>query len=273
MALTDRLRRLAHGIAGPRHHARRVLRYELAHGEPELALIPLLCDRQHDFLDVGANDGAYALHALDHCRHVHAVEANPALARPLVRALGDRGTVTAAALSDHQGRARLAIPMRDGRDVATRSSLQGDANPGFAIREIDVPLTTIDALALDAVNLIKIDVEGHEFAVLAGGRATLDRLRPVCIVECEERHNRGGVARMAAFFAELGFRGHFLHRDALRPYADYDVARLQQADQAKSVGAARNPDYVNNFIFAHPDRDAAIDRVRAAYPASPRGAG
>ncbi|MFS0737029.1 FkbM family methyltransferase [Sphingomonas sp. 1P06PA] len=273
MAWTERFRALARNLAGPRHHAQRVLQYELAHGEPELALIPLLCDDAHDFLDVGANDGAYALHALGYCRHVYAVEANPALAAPLRRVLAPRGTVVAKALSDHEGMARLSIPMLNGRDVATRSSLQGDANPGFASREVDVPLTTIDALGLDAVNLVKIDVEGHELAVLQGGRATLDQLHPICIVECEERHNVGGVARMASFFSTLGYQGHFLHRGALRPFEAYDPATFQRVDQIKGVGAARSADYVNNFIFAHPASKAAIDRVRAAYPASLRGAG
>ena len=35
---------------------------------------------------------------------------------------------------------------------------------------------------------MKIDVEGHESAVLAGGRSTLETYHPTILVECEARH-------------------------------------------------------------------------------------
>ena len=85
------------------------MRRELATGEPELALIPLLADPARDFLDVGANDGVYSFAALPHFRRVFAVEAHPDLAEPLRRIIEPKGRVIAAALSDHEGVARLWI--------------------------------------------------------------------------------------------------------------------------------------------------------------------
>ena len=48
---------------------------------------------------------------------------------------------------------------------------------------VAAPLATLDSYGLDEVDLIKIDVEGTELAVLEGGAATLARCKPWVIVE------------------------------------------------------------------------------------------
>lgn len=250
-------------LRGPLHFVKQSVARELAEGEPEVHLVPLLGERDGDFLDVGANRGIYAYHALPHFRTVLAVEAHPALIAPLRAVLVPNGKVLPVALSDRIGTATLQIPVRGRRDVATRSSLNADANPGFVTRDVEVPTTTIDALGLDALSLIKIDVEGHEFAVLNGAVETLRSQKPVCIVECEERHNSGGVGRAFRFFAGLGYEAYYLHRGKLCDGAAFDAAMLQDAGQAKAVGGGRSPDYVNNFIFVHPARASALERIRA----------
>ena len=252
-------------VLGPRHHAKQRVQRELKSGEPELALIPLLADPNCDFIDVGANEGVYAFYALPFFRRVYAVEAHPSLIDPLRRIVEPKGRVIAAALSDHQGVAKLWIPQRGEGDLTTRSSLEQKANPGFALREVEVRLTTIDALVLEALAVMKIDVEGHELAVLGGAEHTLATARPACIVECEERHNAGGVARVFAFFATRGYQGYYLHRGRLCKVAEFNLERLQRAAAAKQVGSARDPDYVNNFIFVHPDNAVGFDRARSTY--------
>ena len=106
-----------------------------------------LADPDGIFLDVGANDGVYSFYALPHFRQVVAVEAHPDMAKWVRKVLGAKGKVVGVALSDSEGVARLHVPTSSGSDVTTRSSLEEDANPGFALRAIDVPMTTIDALA------------------------------------------------------------------------------------------------------------------------------
>ncbi|ODQ87713.1 FkbM family methyltransferase [Mycolicibacterium holsaticum] len=242
--------------------ARHRVNRELAAGEPELKLVPMLADPHRDFLDVGANDGVYSYFALGRFRQVVAVEAHPALIARLRRIMKSDNPVLAIALSDQVGETALHVPVRRGRAVTTRCSLQADANPGFALRTVTVPTTTVDQLGLDRLGVIKIDVEGHELKVLRGAAQTLATAKPVCIVECEERHNVGGVAQAFSFFGDLGYRGYFLHRGELRDGTDFDAATLQRAENAKAVGGGRSPDYVNNFLFVHRDNAEAVSRIR-----------
>jgi len=51
------------------------------------------------------------------------------------------------------------------------------AGPGL------IPLRTLDSFSLPAIDLLKIDTEGYEREVVKGGRETLRRCRPTCIVE------------------------------------------------------------------------------------------
>jgi Methyltransferase FkbM domain len=61
----------------------------------------------------------------------------------------------------------------------------GAGGPGDQV--LNVCLRTLDSLAdefgLDRVDLIKIDVEGHERRVLDGATAILERFRPTLVIE------------------------------------------------------------------------------------------
>ena len=50
-------------------------------------------------------------------------------------------------------------------------------------KTIDVDLKTIDSLALERVDFIKLDVEGMEEAVLEGAKVTINKLKPILFVE------------------------------------------------------------------------------------------
>ncbi len=66
---------------------------------------------------------------------------------------------------------------------------------------------TLDSFGFVGVNLLKIDCEGYEIFVLEGARATLQRDRPVVIVEQkggETRYGRG-EAEAVTFLQSLGW--------------------------------------------------------------------
>jgi FkbM family methyltransferase len=226
-------------------------------GEAELAVLSGVWEPGRTFVDVGANLGLYAHAAKRRGMRVVAVEPHPQLAGNLRRLLGRKVTVLPVALSDRPGQASLYLPSYQGRDLEARSSLEITANRGLAQREIKVETTTLDALALRDVAVIKIDVEGHELAVLRGGRRLIERDRPALLVEIEERHHPGGSAAVFALFDELDYRCYFFWRSRLHPLAEFEPARHQASDLVKQPGQAGSPDYVCNFLCI-PAGDAAL---------------
>lgn len=267
---TSNLKRIAKRIAGQELAAKVRLWRELSAGEPELRLIPAICDSTACFLDVGANEGVYSYYARRYSKHVYALEPHPGLAERLRTLLGASGTVLPVAASDHSGIDTLSIPVRDNRDIHTRSSLEPEANPGFATREVEVTLARVADLRLPPIGAIKIDVEGHEMKAVIGAQPMLVASHPILIVECEERHNRGGVAQLMSYLGEIGYDSYFIHRGQLHPGAEFDVDRLQGLGAAKSVGTGRSPDYVNNFLFVDRADRGQLDRIGTGLDAPAR---
>ncbi|WP_162302429.1 FkbM family methyltransferase [Tabrizicola thermarum] len=86
---------------------------------------------------------------------------------------------------------------------ATRVSLDPATDP-----ETDtVPLITVDSLAPERCDLIKVDTEGFEDRVVAGARHTLKTLRPVLYIEV---HDREKLRRLHVLLKPLGY-GLILH--------------------------------------------------------------
>jgi FkbM family methyltransferase len=237
---------------------------ELRQGEPELRLLSIICRADGEFLDVGANEGIYAGYAARFSKKVIALEPHPIVAAELACSVPRNVEVIRAAASDHRGAAQLRIPTSAGSDVATRSSLESDANPGFGERTVDIELIEIDSLRIANLAAIKIDVEGHEFSVLAGARRTIARFKPVVIIECEERHHAGGTARLARFFADAQYDGYFLLKNKLTNLAEFDPARMQNLEDLTSANGGRSRNYVNNFIFISSSSAGLADRLRSA---------
>lgn len=237
----------------------RAIAWRLRPPEPELALVSPLADPSRAFLDVGANTGAYLERALGRFAAVYAVEPDPELARYLERAFAGRVIVLAMALSRAPGRMRFYLPHHAGRAISTRGSLEPDANPGLeqTIRTIEV--ATLDGLDLPPLGFVKIDVEGHELAVLEGGRARLGRDRPRLLVEIEERHHPNGSDRVPALLDGLGYEAFYWSRGSLRPLGATPIAALQNVAHAKPVtgGSRAAEGYVNNFLFLHRSDEAA----------------
>jgi FkbM family methyltransferase len=190
--------------------------------EPELALLPALVPPGSTAVDVGAHRGLYAYHLsrlVGPQGRVYCIEPQRDLAAYLERAL-PRAAVINAALSDRAGSASLSIPIHAGHRVPGHATLEHSFDGGL---DTTVALTRLDDLPLEGdIRLIKIDVEGHELAVVRGGLEVLARHRPALIMETDERNDRSRETRpsLLATLKDLGYgwmqgpvNWVFLHRD------------------------------------------------------------
>jgi FkbM family methyltransferase len=151
--------------------------------------------------DVGANRGEWSLSMLrcadDGGRaadlELHAFEASAFTSEQLRAAVGDRvARVNHLGLSDHVGSGRLVVVSPGGGT----NSLAESPDPGAATEIVD--LTTVDDYcaqhAVTALDLLKIDTEGHDLLVMLGARAMLAR-RAISFVQFEYNHRWIGQRR------------------------------------------------------------------------------
>jgi FkbM family methyltransferase len=254
-------RRLLKTLLPPPLRLRLQVRRALRGGsEVEIRLLPLLA-RGGAFIDVGANVGGWSGPACRSFRQVHAFEPYAELADALRRAAPANMQVHPLALSDRTGSAAFSIPLHGGITLPTRASLEAQANVGFEQLARQVELATLDSLQLDAIDAIKIDVEGHEEAVLNGAWQTIESQRPSLIVEIEERHHPGRSEVIIARIVALGYRCHFVRDGRLHPYAAGSIGALQPASRVPAPGQ-QAVGYINNFIFSPHERDAEVQAMR-----------
>jgi FkbM family methyltransferase len=225
--------------------SRRFYRSELERGERELRLLPDLVDRHRIAIDVGANNGTYAYY-LSKLTKVVAFEPNPRYCWRLSN-LPRNVNVQAVALSDKEGEAILHIPyLPSGGEAHGWASLE--SVPGST--EVRVASRTLDSYGLDP-GFIKIDVEGHEEAVVRGAMDTIRQSKPILLIECEERHNPGATLRLPSMLGAIGYRGFFYPAGQERtPITQFDPAIHQPAglDFENDLDEVRRV-YVNNFLF------------------------
>ncbi|OBF54351.1 methyltransferase [Mycobacterium sp. 852002-50816_SCH5313054-b] len=231
----------------------RILR-RLGESRQDVQLVASLCDPDRVSLDIGADVGEFTIAMLPSSRSVIAFEPRPAQARELAAmfdAVGAAVRVEAVALSDQPGVTTMRVVESDpGRSTIDTGNVLGDAD-GTAVCNIDVPVKRLDDLGLDDVGLIKIDVEGHELAVLRGAADTLTRNRPAVLVEAEERHHPNAVAAITELLTGLGYQGYFDGADGRRPVEEFDAATHQDPANIGGWedGWAAQGLYVNNFVF------------------------
>lgn len=147
------------------------------------------------FVDVGANEGIFTLLAarlVGDSGAVHAFEPSPREAMRLADNVALNGLANVhmhrAALGNAHGTAVLHVS-----DVEHPGH---NTLGGFVYREskqtdsIDVPVLTLDEVAnqegLERLDVLKIDVEGSETAVLQGARNVLQKFRPALLTEAQD---------------------------------------------------------------------------------------
>lgn len=206
-------------------------------------LLNLLRDDTH-LLDIGANLGYFSLLAAAKCPsgHVFSIEPDPQNFRAFSAsiALNDYCTRISAvqtAASDEAGMAILSdlgnAANRGARFTAkTRAALEARVHgptPTFT----EVRMARIDQLfAGERIDVIKIDVEGHEPPALRGTEGLLRANKPVILLE----FSPGNIINIAGeppetplkFLREIGYRWQVLNNDGSLGTPETDPAALIQ---------------------------------------------
>ncbi|MFN0130281.1 MAG: FkbM family methyltransferase [Verrucomicrobiales bacterium] len=187
-------------------YAWRIRRGSFIHQEPEYQRLTDWLRPGDIALDIGANIGIYTARLsrlVGERGHVYAFEPVP-ITFSFLTSNVDRFPIRNVTLlnvgaSDASRLARMAMPLTDtGLPATALAQISDDAGT------IDVHCLPIDALSLPGpVRLVKIDVEGHEFPVLKGMAALLERDQPRLIVE-------GQDAEIRAWLEQRGYQARVL---------------------------------------------------------------
>jgi FkbM family methyltransferase len=253
--------RLARNLAKwfPRLWMERELHFRPQHFEPELWLVPIFCDKKKIAIDVGANQGQYSYYMAKFSRNVIAFEPNTDLWENLHRLLGRDFHVEAAALSGKSSKATLRVDLSNtGISTIEEKNDLSCAKDKAAIVSRVVETRPLDSFSFSDVSMIKIDVEGHEEAVIEGARDTIQRNRPVLIIESEDRHNFGAPRRLAETFSKLEYRVYYLKA---RRLLEYSTLREEDTDPSGLIRGGSS--YINNFIFIPVEQGAKTARAQA----------
>jgi FkbM family methyltransferase len=212
----------------------------------------------HTVLDIGANTGVYALlsASVQPRARIFAFEPHPTNYRRLVANVELNHLTSVETVEQAVGATTEPVEFTIPADeqislVSSAVRPFAEAHFGIPYKQHRVEQTTVDhfvtARALTDVDLIKIDVEYYELAVLRGAKETLAKQGPVLMCEVFDfevfSHHHPELAgqisptqhqEVADLLATLGYHFYYVGKEGLLRVAD-----LQS-----------NPDGGSNFVFS-----------------------
>jgi FkbM family methyltransferase len=239
----------------PRTGIRLGWKREVRHGARSKQLIDRMVSRGDVVIDIGAADGVYAermLQLVGKHGFVYAIEPNSAQ-YPGLRRVGRRRRnfcLFPVAVSDRPGSANFFVPIHDGTTHKGLGSLDHHSAASTEM-ELRVRLELLDVLLADEarpISFIKIDVEGHERAVVAGAQGLIERSRPAMLIEIEQRHHKDPIDEVIDDIEVHGYSAWAVGSDGLLPRHEFDVDR----DQTRHVDGFQNrmpAGYISDFLF------------------------
>jgi FkbM family methyltransferase len=135
-------------------------------------------------LDVGANVGIFACDFAHRFEEVVAFEPVPATRDCLAANAPRNVRIEPYAISDQDGLLNMyQTPSSGASFVCSHPDVTTPFDELDADKIVEVEARTIDSFEFDAVDLIKLDIQGAEYPALVGARETILRHRPVVMVE------------------------------------------------------------------------------------------
>jgi FkbM family methyltransferase len=199
-------------------------------------------DRHADFIpqrgwtvfDVGANIGVFTVLQARHGAKVYSFEPNPDSYGRLSRnvaanSLSECVRLFPTALGDKRGAGSLHV-IGGGTTGGVVTSVEAGASPSG----VAVPIATLDEIVATLpglfIDLLKIDAEGSEAAILRGGEQTLGRVQRIMV----EYHSRDLLHQVSEILVRNGFAQEMI--------VDYYAEDTAAGQDEVGILYARRPD-------------------------------
>ncbi len=155
------------------------------------------------FVDVGANTGLHSLYMSQRVAQVHAFDPYPPVVAKMRHNVDRNGLenvmIHAVGLGDRAARLPFIEPPESNQGVG---SFMGEVKHGGEEARLELEIVVGDDYfaerGIDRVDIMKVDVEGFEKPVLLGLRKTLERCRPVVVLEIRVHPDGGDLFKSRA---------------------------------------------------------------------------
>ncbi|VAX07286.1 hypothetical protein MNBD_ALPHA03-1733 [hydrothermal vent metagenome] len=202
----------------------------LVNKEAEMQLLPILCHEQMTSLDVGAKFGMYTYRLNQYSKKVVAFEPiealNIALSNIFKRCSVD---IMPLALSETSGEISMRTPLyKSGNPCYGRSTIEKNNPLEFeeikGWEEFTIKTARLDDLLIENVGFIKIDVEGHEQAVLDGALLTIQKYKPAFLIEANNSHSENAIEKLFHWAKDNSYLVFFMNDNLILPASKFDVS-------------------------------------------------
>jgi FkbM family methyltransferase len=148
------------------------------------------------FIDVGANTGVHSLFMATRVAEVHSVEPYPPILKRLHENIGLNGfknvTVHEVGYGDREALLPFYAPEERNHGNGT---FRGDGAPTARLKIVPAD-EHLRGVRMAAPGLVKMDIEGFEESGLKGMRQTLEKHRPLVIVEVSTTLHNGTISSL-----------------------------------------------------------------------------
>ena len=216
--------------------------------EPELLYLQSVLKKDSVFIDIGANKGIYLYQAekIITTGKIIGFEPNEKMVS-FASHLFPNAKIYPLAISSKKGISILNIPKKGNNFQDTRASLEA---LGDDVMCVEINTITLDEWVknekLNRIDVVKIDVEGHEWNAIKGSENILKTIRPIFIIEIELRHATYPIETIFTFIENCNYTVFYFDRKKLQ-LTPFDYSLI--GDFQKDVFLNNFNLYVNNFIF------------------------
>lgn len=216
--------------------------------EPELLYLNQILKTDSVFIDIGTNKGIYLYQAekVITTGKVIGFEPNKSLVN-YIKPLFPKAEIYPFAVSSKSGTAVLNIPKKGNGLQDTRASLEA---MGDDVEKVEIQMVALDEFAKEKqwskIDVIKIDVEGHEFDSIKGCENILKTIKPIFIIEIELRHAHYPINEIFDFITAYGYDVFYFDRKTLKT-VPFDFNQMEDFQKDEYLNDFNR--YINNFIF------------------------